>query len=95
MVGFFSQVGTDTKIEEIVFENSGVFFISCFTYHCMMDKSWMTAQKWTEHYVNGVQAFMEFVADHMGKECVIRCPCIDCLNLYIKSQDAVHSHLLI
>ena len=61
----------------------------------MMDKSWMTAQKWTEQYVKGVQAFMEFVADHMGKECEVRCPCINCLNLYIKSQDVVHNHLLI
>lgn len=33
--------------------------------------------------------------DHMSKKCDVRCPYINCLNLYIKSQDVFYNHLLI
>lgn len=53
----------------------------------------MTSKKFSDKHVNGVNSFMHFVRQHMGKECDIRCPCENCLNNYIKSQDKVKSHL--
>ena len=45
--------------------------------------------------MEGVQSFMKFVKDNLGANCRVRCPCIDCLNSYVWSQDVVFDHLLI
>ena len=45
--------------------------------------------------MEGVQSFMKFVKDNLGAKCRVRCPCIDCLNSYVWSQDVVFYHLLI
>ena len=55
----------------------------------------MTAKKFSIEHVQGVESFMKFVKDHLGPECDIRCPCVDCLNVHIHSQDVVASHLLV
>ncbi|KAG8379620.1 hypothetical protein BUALT_Bualt07G0107700 [Buddleja alternifolia] len=51
-----------------------------------MDKSWMNARKFSPEYVRGVDTFMNFDMEHLGKECEIKCPCANCLNSYIHSQ---------
>ncbi|XP_012840363.1 PREDICTED: uncharacterized protein LOC105960705 [Erythranthe guttata] len=60
-----------------------------------MDKSWMTARKFSREYVQGVQSFMKFVDEHIGQEREIKCPCTFCLNSYIRSKEEVLDHLLI
>ena len=52
-------------------------------------------KKWSARYVEGVHSFMIFVKDNLGGNYRIRCPCIDCLNSYVWSQDVVLDHLLI
>ncbi|WCJ24552.1 hypothetical protein M5689_006503 [Euphorbia peplus] len=59
-----------------------------------MDKSWMTATKWTKKYMEGVDYFMKFAQCKLGSECEIRCPCKGCLNLLFQAQKVVKSHLL-
>ena len=54
----------------------------------------MSAGKWSEVYVHGVQSFMKFVRDNMGQDCDVRCPCENCLNLDKRNQKEVLRHLL-
>ncbi|XP_012827605.1 PREDICTED: uncharacterized protein LOC105948893 isoform X2 [Erythranthe guttata] len=61
----------------------------------MMDKSWMTAKKFSSEYVQGVRSFMKFVDEHIGQHCDMKCPCTFCLNSYIRSKKEVLDHLLI
>ncbi|CAH9079402.1 unnamed protein product [Cuscuta epithymum] len=59
-----------------------------------MDKSWMHEIKWSHAYVDGVKKFMTFVEDYNGREGVIRCPCVGCLNLRTQHKEIVKIHLL-
>ena len=54
-----------------------------------MDRTWMAEKKWSARYVEGVHSYMIFVKDNLGANCRIRCPCIDCLNSYVWSQDVL------
>ena len=52
-------------------------------------------KKWLPRYLEGVHSFMKFVKDNLDANCRVRCPCIDCLNSYVWSQNVVFDHLLI
>ncbi|XP_039138806.1 uncharacterized protein LOC120276140 [Dioscorea cayenensis subsp. rotundata] len=60
-----------------------------------MDKSWMMENKYSQRYASGVSFFMKFVRDNMGVRSKVRCPCLECLNVFIRSQDEVKDHLLL
>lgn len=60
-----------------------------------MNKNWMEeTYRFSESYITGVKSFIQFAKDHLGRE-NIRCPCVKCLNVEIKSLKEVEDHLII
>ncbi|CAN1181773.1 hypothetical protein LINPERHAP2_LOCUS35603 [Linum perenne] len=60
-----------------------------------MDKSWMRERRFSPSYNEGVKSFMQFVEDHIGANKEVPCPCNQCLNVLLKTQDVVLAHLMI
>ena len=50
-----------------------------------MDKSWMKESTLSSRYLNGVEELLNFAFS--SKECTIRCPCVDCNNVYFKTRE--------
>ena len=77
-------------------------FFGCFSFCILkslcdnlfkvMDKSWISSDRLSTAYEEGVKAFLEF-AQSNAKLDVIRCPCVDCINLIHHSIDGVRYHL--
>jgi len=61
----------------------------------IMDKGWMHEPKFSKRYVVAVQSFMQLVRSHFDRNSKVRCPCQDCLNIYLQTQEVVYDHLLI
>jgi hypothetical protein len=58
-----------------------------------MDKNWMTKFRGSEEYMNGVNAFVEFVVSKStNKECII-CPCKKCKFNKSLSPELIYTHL--
>ena len=55
----------------------------------------MSARQFSKEYITGVKSFMKFVVEQMGATCNIRCPCKQCMNLFIRNQITVETHLLV
>ncbi|CAN1750149.1 hypothetical protein LINPERHAP1_LOCUS3952 [Linum perenne] len=60
-----------------------------------MDKSWMGKRRFSVEYIEGVNSFMRFIQDHLGRNVDIHCPCKSCLNVFQEPQEVVLSHLMI
>ncbi|CAN1825606.1 hypothetical protein LINPERHAP1_LOCUS31227 [Linum perenne] len=60
-----------------------------------MDKSWMEKRRFSVEYIEGVNSFMRFIEDHLGRNVDIHCPCKSCLNVFQEPQEVVLSHLMI
>ena len=59
----------------------------------VMDKSWISADRLSKAYEEGVEAFLEFAQSNFPKSDVIPCPCVDCINFISQSVDNVRYHL--
>ncbi|KAL6575606.1 hypothetical protein OROHE_000983 [Orobanche hederae] len=60
-----------------------------------MDKSWITERnKFSTSYVNGVKSFINLAKQNvLGRDNLIRCPCVICNNAFYKSLDEVEYDL--
>ncbi|KAK9065094.1 hypothetical protein SSX86_016477 [Deinandra increscens subsp. villosa] len=58
-----------------------------------MDKSWMSSDRLSKAYDEGVNAFLEFAQSNNPESDLIRCPCVNCNNLWHHSIDSVSYHL--
>ncbi|KAJ0091192.1 hypothetical protein Patl1_13788 [Pistacia atlantica] len=60
-----------------------------------MDKQWMQCtDRLCNEYRTGVQNFLDFAFSHTNLGGVIPCPCMKCNNVFNKTKDEVHGHLL-
>nr|XP_043630239.1 uncharacterized protein LOC122601551 [Erigeron canadensis] len=58
-----------------------------------MDKSWVSSDRLSTAYDEGVKAFLEFAQSNYKNLEVIPCPCVNCINLIHHSIDMVRYHL--
>ncbi|CAH1440586.1 unnamed protein product [Lactuca virosa] len=58
-----------------------------------MDKSWISSNRLTNAYDEGVEDFLTFAQNNNVKSDVIPCPCINCINLCYHSIPTVRYHL--
>ncbi|CAH1453971.1 unnamed protein product [Lactuca virosa] len=58
-----------------------------------MDKSWISSNRLSNAYDEGVNAFLEFAQSNNPKLDVIPCPCVNCINLCHHSIGNVCYHL--
>ncbi|XP_024172237.1 uncharacterized protein LOC112178311 [Rosa chinensis] len=59
-----------------------------------MDKSWMSMDRRSDEYENGVDRFCEFALHHAADPSSIRCPCLECGHVKPQTIKEVRSHLL-
>ncbi|CAI0459124.1 unnamed protein product, partial [Linum tenue] len=61
-----------------------------------IDKSWMQLRNRScLEYFNGVESFLDYAfANVVEEDMKIKCPCVDCDNLYRRERTQVQSHLL-
>ena len=61
----------------------------------MGDRDWMSCNRMTTLYRNGVDEFLSFAMKHIeDNRDAIRCPCINCRNHRYFSRDVVKAHLI-
>ena len=58
-----------------------------------MRKEWMSVDKLSTEYRNGVNKFLQFSLDHATNPNVISCPCLHCGNLHKLSIAKIKEHL--
>ena len=59
-----------------------------------MDKSWMKESTLSFRYLNSVEEFLNFAFSFSSEEGTIRCPCVDCNNVYFKTHEEVQFNLI-
>src|SRR5664279_89797 len=58
-----------------------------------MDKTWIKhSVQFSDKQTRGIEDFLEYVRAHCGDKDVL-CPCRECLNVDMRSQQEVHDHL--
>ena len=55
----------------------------------------MHEPKFSKRYVEGVQSSMQLVRSHFDRNSKIRCPCQDCLDVFVQTEEVAYDHLLI
>ena len=60
----------------------------------IMDKSWMSKDRLSKEYVDGVDQFLAFALAHTTDSELMRCPCQSCANLKCKTPREIKYHLL-
>lgn len=58
-----------------------------------MDRKWMSANRMSKEYEDGVKEFVEFVVEHADDHNNIKCPCLKCCFSEI-SVDELQDHLV-
>ncbi|KAK2653269.1 hypothetical protein Ddye_013125 [Dipteronia dyeriana] len=58
-----------------------------------MDKSWMSNDRLSKEYVDGVDQFLAFASAHTTNFELMRCPCQSCANLKFKTPREIRYHL--
>ena len=58
-----------------------------------MDKSWLSQKRNTREYIDGVEGFFELANKKLGKDNLKPCPCLQCLNLFERSNSEIRFHL--
>ncbi|KAK2634437.1 hypothetical protein Ddye_029229 [Dipteronia dyeriana] len=58
-----------------------------------MDKSWMTKDRLSKEYANGVDMFIAFALDYTTNPERMLCPCQGCLNLKFQTSIEIKYHL--
>ena len=58
-----------------------------------MGKEWMSADKLSIEYRNGVNKFLQFSLDHTKNSNGISCPCLYCVNLHKLSIAKIKEYL--
>ncbi|XP_055961646.1 uncharacterized protein LOC130015459 [Mercurialis annua] len=48
------------------------------------DKSWMTSYRFSSCYIQGVKNFLNVAKDFTDSNGRVRCPCKNCINIYLK-----------
>ena len=59
-----------------------------------MDKSWITKQRNSKEYLDGVQNFIKFGIERSGINEKILCPCQKCINSSSLHPNIVEEHLV-
>ena len=70
-----------------------IFLIDCVSPNNRMDRSWMSKDRRSKDYEEGVEYFINFALQHCPKQSVIRCPCKRCGNLFHHAPTKVREHL--
>ncbi|KAK2648118.1 hypothetical protein Ddye_015607 [Dipteronia dyeriana] len=58
-----------------------------------MDKSWMSKDRLSQEYLDGVDQFLAFASAHTTNPELMRCPCQSCANLKFKTPSEIRYHL--
>ncbi|XP_055961814.1 uncharacterized protein LOC130015519 [Mercurialis annua] len=57
------------------------------------DKSWMTSYRFSSCYIQGVKNFLNVAKDFTDSNGRVRCPCKNCINIYLKPLQEVKMDL--
>ncbi|XP_050233462.1 uncharacterized protein LOC126681950 [Mercurialis annua] len=57
------------------------------------DKSWMTSYRFSSCYIQGVKKFLNVAKDFTDSNGRVRCPCKNCINIYLKPLQEVKMDL--
>ena len=58
-----------------------------------MDRSWMSKDRRSKDYMDGVESFIVFVLQHSSSKNSIKCPCLQCGNLIFHTSQIIREHL--
>ena len=59
-----------------------------------IDKSWTTLRnRNSDEFWDGLNNFMEIAKAHANSDGLVRCPCMDCLNMPCHTPDTIHAHI--
>lgn len=59
-----------------------------------MDKNWMSKDRRSEEYENGVDCFCDSALHHAADPNSIRCPCLECGHVKTQTIKEVRNHIL-
>ena len=58
-----------------------------------MDRSWMSKDRMSREYEEGVEYFINFALEHCPNQSGIRCPCMRCGNLIHHIPNKIREHM--
>ncbi|KAF4370827.1 hypothetical protein F8388_011810 [Cannabis sativa] len=68
--------------------------VNVVKFHCFeMDRDWMSANKLTVKYREGVDFFLEFSAKNADNPDLVHCPCLKCGNMERMKIAQIREHL--
>ncbi|KAI5335692.1 PREDICTED: transposon [Prunus dulcis] len=60
-----------------------------------MDKTWMSKDRMSKEYEDGVEQFIAFAVSHASNPKLMKCPCQICENLMFETPKGVRDHMFI
>ncbi|XP_021829791.1 uncharacterized protein LOC110770024 isoform X1 [Prunus avium] len=60
-----------------------------------MDKTWMSKDRMSKEYEDGVEQFIAFVVSHASNPKLMKCPCQVCGNLMVETPKGIRDHMFI
>ena len=58
-----------------------------------MDRSWMSTDRGSKDYTDGVESFIVFALQHSSSKNSIKCPCLQCGNMIFHTSQKIREHL--